>query len=292
MQPNIVILAGGISSRMRQSQAGFAQLDPALRRDAEEKAKSMIGVGSNRRPFLDYLLWNIREAGYRNVVIVIGEKDFSIRDYYETRKSAAPLKNLKIKYAVQPVPAGRQRPLGTADALWHALQATPEWRGQSFTVCNSDNLYSVAALLLMRESRHHNAMLDYDRAALQFVPERIAAFAVIKKNAAGYLADIIEKPSAAEMDSAAEANGRVGVSMNIFRLAYDQILPCLEAVPLHPVRQEKELPAAVKMLVQQNPHAVYAIPRAEHVPDLTLQSDILLVQEFLQKNYLNFNLTV
>lgn len=292
MQPNIVILAGGISSRMRQAQASSAQLDPALRRDAEEKAKSMIGVGSDQRPFLDYLLWNIVAAGYRNVVILIGERDHSIRDYYETRKNIAPFQKLNIKYAVQPLPAGRQKPLGTADALWHALQATPEWRGQSFTVCNSDNLYSAAALLLMRESRHHNAMIDYDRAALQFAPERIAAFAVIKKNAAGYLADIIEKPSAAEMDSAAEANGRVGVSMNIFRLAYDQILPCLDTVPLHPVRQEKELPAAVKMLVQQNPHAVYAIPRAEHVPDLTLQSDILLVQEFLQKNYLHFNLTV
>ncbi|MCG3117939.1 MAG: hypothetical protein ALAOOOJD_00064 [bacterium] len=288
MQPNIVILAGGISSRMRLAQARSAPLDPALRRDAEEKAKTMIGVGSDRRPFLDYLLLNVVAAGYRNVVILIGERDHSIRDYYEARKNAPPFQKLNIKYAVQPLPAGRQKPLGTADALWHALRATPEWRGQSFTVCNSDNLYSAEALLWARENKHHNAMIDYDRAALQFAPERIAAFAVIKKNATGYLVDIIEKPSVEEMDSVAEANGRVGVSMNIFRLAYDQILPCLEAVPLHPVRQEKELPAAVKMLVQQNPHAVFAIPRAEHVPDLTVQSDILLVKDYVQKNFQNF----
>jgi len=287
MHPNIVILAGGISSRMKKAQDISVPLDPVLRRDAEEKSKSMIGLGGNHRPFLDYLLYNIAAAGYRHVVIVIGEKDESIRAYYDAARGAAQFQNLKIRYAVQPIPAGRAKPLGTADALWHALKATPEWRGQSFTVCNSDNLYSPEALRLMLDDRHANAMIDYDRAALQFAPERISAFAVLKKNSSGYLSDIIEKPSTAEMNGAA-VNGRIGVSMNIFRLSYNQILPCLETVPLHPSREEKELPAAVKMLVDQNPQAVFMIPRAEHVPDLTLQSDILLVKEYLQKIFENY----
>lgn len=287
MHPNLVILAGGISSRMKMAQPASAQLDPVLRRDAEEKSKSMIGVGDEHRPFLDYLLHNITVAGYRHVVILIGEKDDSIRAYYEAGRGAAQFSHLKMTYVRQPIPAGRTRPLGTADALWHALKATPEWRGQCFTVCNSDNLYSAEALRLMLEAPHANAMIDYDRAALQFSPERISAFAVLKKNAHGYLSDIIEKPSPAEMHSVT-AEGRTGVSMNIFRLAYDQILPYLETVPLHPTREEKELPTAVKMLVERNPHAVFTIPRAEPVPDLTLQSDILIVQEYLQKNFENF----
>ncbi len=284
MHPNIVILAGGISSRMKKAQDISAQLDPALRRDAEEKSKSMIGLGSNHRPFLDYLLYNIAAAGYRHAVILIGEKDESIRAYYDSGRGLEKLHHLNMTYALQPIPVGRAKPLGTADALWHALKATPEWRGQSFTVCNSDNLYSPEALRLMQEDRHDNAMIDYDRNALQFAPERISAFAVIKKDSRGYLADIIEKPSSAEMHGAAVA-GRLGVSMNIFRLSYDQILPCLETVPLHPTRQEKELPTAVKMLVEKNPQAVFTIPRAEHVPDLTLQSDIPLVKEYLQKTF-------
>lgn len=284
MHQNIVILAGGVSSRMKKAQPASAQLDPVLRRDAEEKSKSMIGVGGEHRPFLDYLLHNIAVAGYRHVVILIGEKDDSIRTYYENGRGAAQFASLKITYVRQPIPAGRTRPLGTADALWHALKATPEWHGECFTVCNSDNLYSAEALRLMLEAPHANAMIDYDRAALQFAPERISAFAVLKKNSRGYLSDIIEKPSPEEMDSVA-VEGRIGVSMNIFRLAYDQILPCLETVPLHPIREEKELPAAVKIMVEKNPHAVFTIPRAEPVPDLTLQSDILVVQEYLQKTF-------
>jgi glucose-1-phosphate adenylyltransferase len=287
VQPNLVILAGGISSRMKKITPAVTQLDPVLRRDAEEKSKTMIGVGENFRPFLDYLLHNIAAAGYRNVVIVIGEKDVSIRAYYKESNGSKQFPSLKISYAVQPIPAGRQKPLGTADALWHALKSMPSWRGQSFTVCNSDNLYSVDALGLMLADRHANAMIDYNRTALQFAPERISLFAVIEKDADGYLMDIIEKPSPEEMARVADKNGRIGVSMNIFRLAYDHILPCLETVPLHPVRQEKELPAAVKMLVDQNPRAVFTIPRLEHVPDLTTQSDILPVKEYLRERFQN-----
>jgi glucose-1-phosphate adenylyltransferase len=284
VQPNLVILAGGISSRMKKITPGVTRLDPALRRDAAEKPKTMIGVGENFRPFLDYLLHNVAAAGYQNVVIVIGEKDDSIRAHYENG-GAKQFQSLKISYAIQPIPAGRQKPLGTADALWHALKNTPAWQGQSFTVCNSDNLYSQAALGLMLTDRHANAMIDYDRAALQFAPERIAQFAVIAKNAEGFLRDIVEKPSPEEMARVADGNGRIGVSMNIFRLAYDHILPCLETVPLHPVRQEKELPAAVKMLVTQNPQAVFTIPRSEHVPDLTTPSDIIPVKEYLEEQF-------
>jgi glucose-1-phosphate adenylyltransferase len=287
MQPNIAILAGGISSRMKKAAPAAADIDPALRRDAVEKSKAMIGVGGNARPFLDYLLDNVSAAGYRNVVIVIGEKDDSIRAYYNGG-GAKPFPNLNISYVVQPLPAGRQKPLGTADALWHALKSMPSWRGQSFTVCNSDNLYSPQALRLMRVEAHANAMIDYDRAALQFAAERIAQFAVIEKDAAGFLLDIVEKPSPEEMARAADKNGRLGVSMNIFRLSYDHILPSLEAVPLHPVRQEKELPAAVKMMIAQNPQAVFTIPLAEHVPDLTTPADILPTQEYLRERFERF----
>lgn len=285
MQPNIVILAGGISSRMKKNVPVSAAIDSTLRRDAQEKSKAMIGVGERFRPFLDYLLHNIAAAGYRKVVILIGEKDDSIRAYYDAGGGARQFKSLNISYAVQPIPGGRQKPFGTADALLHALNSMPSWREQSFTVCNGDNLYSPAALRLMLEDTHTNAMIDYDRSALQFAHERIAQFAVIEKNAEGFLRDIIEKPSHEEMARVAGKNGRIGVSMNIFRLSYDHIFPCLETVPLHPVRQEKELPAAVKMMVDRNPQAVFTIPLSEHVPDLTTQADILPVKEYLHEQF-------
>ena len=55
---------------MKKSVAPESSGDPALIRDAEVKAKSMIGVGRKGRPFLDYLLFNARQAGYGDVLIV------------------------------------------------------------------------------------------------------------------------------------------------------------------------------------------------------------------------------
>ena len=288
MHPNLVILAGGISSRMKEQPAGTVAVDPTLAREAEFKSKAMLGVGGGSRPFLDYLFYNISDAGYRNVVIVVSDRDTSIRDYYERDGANRQFGQLNISYAVQPIPAARTKPLGTTDALFRALQAFPSWKGQSFTVCNSDNLYSRKALRLLLEDRHANSLIDYDRAALQFDHDRIAQFALIRKDADGFLEDIVEKPSPEEIGSVAEATGRIGVSMNIFRFSYDGILPYLESVPVHPVRQEKELPLAVKMMTADHPRSVFTIPLSEHVIDLTSQSDIPAVQAYLAKEFPDF----
>jgi NDP-sugar pyrophosphorylase family protein len=283
MHPNIVILAGGVSSRMKKALASASNLDPSLRREAEQKSKSMIGMGKDSRPFLDYLLGNIARAGYRDVVIVVGERDNSIREYYERRENAERFSGLDISYAVQPIPPGREKPLGTADALLRAFQAAPRWKGQRVTVVNSDNLYSVDALGLLMRDAHDNAMIDYDRSALRFEQERIAAFAVIRKDAQDFLVEIVEKPSPEQIALVADARGRIGVSMNAWRFSFDLMLPCLETVPLNPVRQEKELPTAVKMMVDRRPRCVFTIPLSEHVPDLTSPADIMRVIEELNQ---------
>jgi glucose-1-phosphate adenylyltransferase len=288
MHSNIVILAGGISSRMKEGSGQATAVASSLRREAASKSKAMLGVGGGSRPFLDYLLYNIADSGYHNVVIVVGEHDFSIREYYERDGGDRQFHELSISYVVQPIPASRTKPLGTADALLCAMKATPSWRGQSFTVCNSDNLYSRIALRLLLEDQHGHALIDYDRSSLRFGQERIARFAVIKKDEDGFLQDIIEKPSEDEIRDVTEQGGRIGVSMNIFRFSYDGILPYLESVPLHPMRQEKELPAAVKMMIEDHPHSVFTLALSEHVIDLTSQSDIPAVQDYLAKEFPEF----
>lgn len=288
MYPHIVILAGGVSSRMKKHSSHNETIDLSLLREASTKPKAMLSVGGGSRPFLDYLLYNISKAGYKNVVIVVGERDSSIHDYYEVKKGREHFKSLSISYAPQPIPAGRTKPLGTADALLRGLQSVPSWRGQSVTVCNSDNLYSITALQLMLGEDHLNALVDYDRSSLQFPQDRIAQFAVIKKDQDGFLQDIIEKPAHQEIERAADKNGRVGVSMNVFRFSYDMILPYLETVPLHPQRHEKELPAAVKMMVNDHPRSVYTVPVSEHVIDLTSQGDIPTVKQYLAQAFPEF----
>src|SRR5258707_13148374 len=61
--PYFVILAAGISSRMKQGIEDSGTIHPSLLRDEKMKPKAMIGVGENRAPFLDYLLLNMCVSG-------------------------------------------------------------------------------------------------------------------------------------------------------------------------------------------------------------------------------------
>ena len=281
----LLILAGGISSRMKKPAGHELTVDSHLIEDADTKSKSMIGVGKNYRPFLDYLLYNARNSGYLDVVIVVGEKDNSIREYYGNKDVNNEFKGLKISYAIQPIPKGRLKPLGTADALLWGLRLKEEWRGKKFTVCNSDNLYSQKALRLILESPYRSSLIDYDRNALKFEQSRIEKFAVTIKNNKGFLVDIIEKPSSETIERLQRENGYVGVSMNIFSLDYDLIIPILEKIKPHAFRDEKELPEAVKIIANELTDSVFAYPLAEHVPDLTSKNDIVQVKEYLEKHY-------
>lgn len=283
----LVILAGGISSRMKKPSAVQLKLDAHLIEDADKKTKSMIGVGKDYRPFLDYLLYNARESGYSDIVIVIGEKDNSIKEYYGQKDSGNEFYGLKISYAVQPIPPGRIKPYGTADALWWGLKSRPDWKGKKFTVCNSDNLYSQKALSIMLNSEFPGALIDYNRSALEFELSRIEKFAITIKNKKGFLIDIIEKPSSEIIQKVLMQDGYLGVSMNIFSLDYDLILPILENLEPNPERDEKELPDAVKILANKIEDSVFAFPLSEHVPDLTSKEDIEQVKQYLEKYYYN-----
>ena len=280
MDKNLVILAGGISSRMKKS---FAENESDS--GTVVNSKSMISVGDNNRPFLDYLLYNARKTEYSDVVIVISERDDSLKKYYGEKDKFNSYKGLQISYAVQKIPEGRNKPLGTADALKCALESREDWKGKKFTSCNSDNLYSQKALRLILESKSLNAMIDYDRNGLKFENDRTNEFAVTRKDNDGYLTDIIEKPSNEEIDTLQKKDGYVGVSMNIFRLSYDMIFPFLQIVPLHPVRNEKELTTAIKIMIDENSKSLLTIPLNEHVPDLTSKNDIENVKEYLRQYY-------
>ncbi len=286
MSDRLAILAGGVSSRMKQSQVDSAPIDSKLLKDAEQKSKAMIRIGEGERPFLDYLLLNAKLAGYTDVVIVVSEKDDSIKSYYEENKNDSWFKGIELSYATQTIPEGRIKPLGTADALLQALLIKEDWSGKSFTMCNSDNLYSKRALELMKNSEHPNALVDYDRDGLGVEKERVEKFAITKKDEGGFLLDIIEKPSAEEVEAAKSANGFVGVSMNIFKFSYDMIRPALEIVPMNEIRKEKELPTAVKLMMEKNPKSVYCYPLNEAVPDLTSKQDIIKVKKFLEEKFL------
>lgn len=277
----LVILAGGLSSRMAATASALGVPDAETSEQIARGGKTMVGVDPAGRPLISYLTWNAASAGYAHVVLLLGARNAALREYVEERSAAGEFPGIRWTFATQPIPEGRSKPLGTADALVHALRAVPEWSGSSFTVCNGDNLYSPRAFGLMAGCEAPHALVDYDRSALEFDEERIRSFAVLVKDADGYLREIIEKPGEIELARARDVHGRIGVSMNIFRFTYDAVLPVLESIPLHPVRGEKELPAAVVALLRADPHAVRALPLAEHVPDLTGVRDIGVLRAYL-----------
>lgn len=283
MAGRIVILAGGAASRMRRSLGNFPEMLDRYGNEAGIVSKSMISVGSNSRPFMDYLLDNVLSAGYNEIVIVVNDKDNVIREYYLNKREISGRKDFKISFAVQEIPTGHVKPMGTADALLRALKSKPEWSGNAFTVCNSDNIYSVKVLKLLKDSNYRNAMIGYNSRALKLDAEKIYKFAIISKDDEGYLKSIIEKPS---RDSI-QAHGSLHdfeISMNIFRFDYDMILPVLETIPVHPERGEKEIPEGVRMLVNKYPESMYVYSIAEHVPDLTEKNDIAIVDKTIDSN--------
>jgi len=286
-EPNLLILAGGVSSRMKRSVELRTDLNAKLRKDAAQMSKAMILIGSANRPFLDYLLLNAREAGYSEVTIVISQRDGVMKEYYGRKDGSNEFHGLRISLAMQTIPLGHSKPLGTADAVVQGLAARKEWKGRKFTVCNGDNLYSKKALRSMLETEYPNAMIDYDRDALGFEASRIAHFSMTQKDGEGFLTNIMEKPTEEEVEEAKRTSGTIRVSMNIFRLDYDTVLPFVTNVPLHPVRNEKELPTAITAMVRQLPKSMYAYPFSERVPDMTSVEDIERVEEYIAQEFKN-----
>lgn len=273
-----------MSSRMKKSVEG-AQLDPNLAAQADNLPKGMIGVGLSGRPFMDYLLYNAYRAGYDEILLLLNPKDQVTKPHFDQLMAHNKAWGLQIHYATQHIPAEREKPLGTADAVLQAIQQHSPWQAARFAVCNSDNLYSSNALRLLNESPYRNALISYERDGLGFPEDRIKAFAILSTDAEGYLEGIIEKPSDEEVAAVVAKSGRAGVSMNIFIFTAEDIVPRLERIPLHPVRQEKELPGAVSMLANEVPQSVKCLPLSEEVPDLTSKTDISVVQGYLEAHF-------
>lgn len=284
MHKNLVILAGGASSRMKK-QAISNSLTQEEIEQANKRSKGLIGVGPNGRPLLDYLLYNAKEAGYKNVYIIISENGSLFQEFYGQNEKNNDFNGLNISFAIQYIPKNRVKPFGTADALFQAVEQYPELNSEFYTVCNSDNLYSTKALKYLRTVESSNAFISYDRDYLEFPLERISRFAIAKLDNKNNLKDIIEKPEAEQVEKSKDAEGKVRVSMNAFKFNGKALYQYLKDCPVHPVRDEKELPTVLLNMIKGSSETALGIPFSEHVPDLTAKEDIAAVKEYLKKHY-------
>ena len=184
------------------------------------------------------------------------------------------LRDCTIHFVQQKIPAGRKKPLGTAQALQVGLEAVPFWSGHAFLVSNGDNLYDSTEIATLANSPHPNAMVAYHAHDVHPDQSRISNYALLKIEQ-DCLKDIVEKP-----DETIRSNwGEPWVSMNIWKLDYDTVLPVLRNTPMNPQRQEHELPTSMRMLAQKTD--IFCYYSNASVPDLTSQQDIKRVQEIV-----------
>ncbi len=284
MHTNLLILAAGASSRMKNSE-GNASLSEEEIKNANTKSKALIGLGSSNRPLLDYLLINAEKSGYKNIYLIVGEDAALFKNHYGTKKENNIYKGLKISYATQFIPKERVKPLGTADAVFQALEQYPHLQQETFTVCNSDNLYSVEVLLSLRKDLNKNALISYDRDGLLFSLERVSRFALMQFDSENFLQNIIEKPSLDETNQYKDSEGKFRVSMNIFKFNGELFFPFLKSCPIHSERNEKELPTALLNMCKEIPQAIKGIPFHEHVPDLTSKEDIEIMKKYISDHF-------
>jgi len=286
MNNNLLVLAAGASSRMRRSNT-VADLSEEDIEAANTTSKALIAVGSQGRPLMDFLLLNAKKAGYDNIYLIVAEDATNFKEHYGSKTRNNSYQGLQLSYAIQYIPSTREKPFGTADALTQALEQYPHLQKETFTVCNCDNLYSENALRALIELPHQNAFIAYDRAGLKFSMDRISQFALVVLDDLGHLIDIVEKPTEKVVESYMDKQGKLRVSMNIFKLDGASLFPFLKKCPVHPERNEKELPTAILNYCNTHPGNFKAILFNEHVPDLTSKEDIPKLKAYLRKNYQN-----
>ena len=275
MTKTIVILAAGMSSRMKKSID--SDIDDSKADEANKKSKSLITFGD--KPFIYFLLKNIVEAGFENVIMVVG-KDFD--DFKKQLDNLNFNNKLKIEYAIQKIPKNRVKPFGTADAVFQTMDQIEILKNSSFCVCNSDNLYSTNSLRTIRENAYENAVLAYDRDSLNFPKERVSSFSILMTDDNFNLLNFIEKPTQEQVDQNLDSNGKIRVSMNIFKFNGLQAFDFIKNCPINPIRNEKELPSAIVNMINENDLYMKGIPIAEHVPDLTSKADINIIQKLIE----------
>lgn len=258
-----VILARGLGTRMRADSPG-ARLDRDQASVADTGVKAMIPLG---RPFLDYVLSSLADAGFTDVCLVIGPEHSQIRAHYD--QEARPIR-LAVQFAVQ------AEPLGTADAVLAAEQFVGR---DTFAVLNSDNYYP-APVLAELSRRKEPAVVAFARSALMELgnisAERVKRFGALDIGEDGYLRRILAAPDESMTRQGAEIYG----SMNCWLFDSEIFRACKEVAPSP--RGELELPRAVQLAIDRHGMKMKAIKVRSLVLDLSSRADIAVVAERLR----------
>lgn len=176
--PTLLILAAGLGSRY----GGLKQLDQ---------------IGPSGEAIIDYSIYDALEAGFGKVVFVIRH---DLEDAFRQRFDPILKDRVPYEFAYQEldslpesytVPEGRQKPWGTAHAVWCARNLIDE----PFAVINADDFYGkdayrVLAQALNQKSTDHYMVAYYLKNTLS--PHGSVSRGVCRSNSTGYLEEVTE----------------------------------------------------------------------------------------------------
>jgi glucose-1-phosphate thymidylyltransferase len=250
---------------MREAGPETSNLASAQQAAADAGLKSLVPFAAAdgvARPFLDFVLSALADAGLAGAVLVVPPGSSAMRRRYADEVRPA---RLTIAWALQDAPRG------TADAV---RAAEPIVGDRPFVVVNADNLYPVEGLRALG-ALDGPGLLAFARDELArssgLTVDRLAAFAMPVVSADGTLVDIVEKPG---LEALTAAGPQARVSMNAWRFDA-RIFEACRDVPPSP-RGELELPDAVRLAMARGVR-FRAVPARGPVIDLTRREDIARV---------------
>jgi dTDP-glucose pyrophosphorylase len=257
-----VILARGLGTRMRREVEGTgAALSDDQRRAAERGAKGMMPLGS--RPFLDYVLSALADAGIRDVTLVVAPEHEQISEHFGRTHVPA---RVRVRFAVQ------AEPRGTADAVLAARDAVDD---APFLILNSDNFYPVAAFRDLA-ALGGSGLVAFEADALvregRLEPERVLRFALLDVDDDGFLRAVREKPSA---DDPLAQRAERWVSMNLWSFTPVIFEACARVRPS--ARGELEIQDAVTIAMRDFGERFRVVRMRAGVLDLSSRADIAFV---------------
>ena len=151
-KPVLVIMAAGMGSRY----GGLKQIDP---------------IGPNGQIILDYSVYDAHRAGFERVVFIIRPE---LHEAFEEAIGRKARRFMQVDYAYQTLdnlpegltaPEGREKPLGTAHAVWCAKKLT---EGCPIAVINADDFCRGAfngTAFLFNKSSLYDAINIHQRKA-------------------------------------------------------------------------------------------------------------------------------
>lgn len=243
-----------------------ATLTPQQEAMAELGNKALIPF---ERPFLDYSLAALADAGFRRVCVVVSPSQVALSAHCEGLETA----RLTIEIVEQ------QEPRGTADAVLAAESAVGT--ESEFAVLNGDNYYSIEVLKAL-QGLEGPGLVAFDRTGIlergetNLDRDRMARFAIVQLDAVGQLSSLLEKPDPKTYEALPEP---VLVSLNCWRFSPTIFRACEKISESE--RGELELTSAVQYSIDNLQETFSAVASSSPVLDLSERGDIVAVEKYL-----------